>query len=88
MGDHVGGGAASRHLLLEAAEDRRAAGAEQLDLDALLLLEQRDNLLRLFDRGRRVPDHLALGLGLGGIDRILRMGRGEREKRRGADDEF
>ncbi len=39
-GQHVGGDPAGIHLLLKPAQDRRAAGAEHLDLDAGLLLEQ------------------------------------------------
>src|SRR5262249_31617285 len=59
-------------LLLEPPQHSRAAGAEHLDLDAGLLLEQIDDLLALRDRRRGVPDHFALGLGLRDIDRILR----------------
>ena len=46
MGEHVDRDAAGVHLLLEAAQDGRAAGAEHLDLDAGLLLEGVGDLLR------------------------------------------
>ena len=78
VGQHVDRDAAGIHLLLEAAQDRRAAGAEHLDLDAVLLLERLGDLLSLLDRRRGVPDQLAFGFGLLDVDGILRV-RGAEE---------
>ena len=47
MGQHVDRDPAGVHLLLEAAQNGRAAGAEHLDLDAVFLLERVDDLLAL-----------------------------------------
>src|SRR5436305_966833 len=85
-GQHIGCYPPGVDLLLEAAEDGGAAGAEHLDLDAVFLLEQVDDLLRLRKRRRGVPDHLALGLGFGEVDGILRgSGSSERDDRKGSD---
>src|SRR5262249_50136893 len=79
--EHVGEHAGGVLLLEEAAQDRAAAGAKQLDLDAALLLEQAGELLRQRDRQRRVPDDLALVLRRGEIDRIGgARRRGERQR--------
>src|SRR5262249_1768314 len=66
-------------LLLKAAQDRRAAGSEHLDLDAVFFLERFGDLLALLDRRRGVPDDLALGLRLGDVNGVLRVGGGETE---------
>jgi hypothetical protein len=75
-GQHVGGNAPGVDLLLKAPQHRRAAGAEQLDLDAVFLLEGVGDLLRLRQRRRGVPDHLAFGFRLRQVGRVLRQGRG------------
>ena len=66
-GEHVGAGTAGADLLLQAAEHRLAAAAQELNLDPGLLLELAGKLLRQRDRRRGVPAQRAFALGGGGI---------------------
>ena len=70
MGEHVDKDLAGITLLLEAAQDVGAAGAEQLDLDAGLLLKHQRDLLRGRDRHRAVPRHAAFLFRRSHVDRI------------------
>ena len=69
-GQHVGQDAPGVDLLQEAAEDGRAAGAEELHLDARLVLEQGGDLLGGDDRRRGVPGDTALPLGGREVDGV------------------
>ena len=68
--DHVDRDAAGVGLLLEAADHVLPAGAQQLDLDAVFLLEGLCDVLCRRDRRRGVPGERALASRCGFVDRI------------------
>ena len=66
-GEHIGAGTSGADLLLQPAEHRLTAAAQELNLDAGFLLELAGKLLRQRDRRRGVPAQRAFALGGVGI---------------------